>query len=396
MTYVIFENQGEIDERAITVMGASVKTDAAIGYFGTGLKFSIACILRHCCDIEIYKGNKKLKFKSKKTAIRGTDFDLIVMNRKELSFTTQLGRDWKLWQAFRELHSNCLDEGGKTYLSDTSPEPEAGKTIIVVSGEDFIQEYRNMDKIFISKEASPLEVNSRCEIYEGNGIFYRGVRVRENSNALRRYNIKDRIDLTEDRTAKYDFQVNRVIAYTISQSHNERYIEVCCTANHSDCLEGQVDLSEVSNKPSDTYMKVVEWLIKNKPTDLNDDAKTLYEKFSPKIEPDPIQINDIEKAQLDKALALCDRLGFPARRYPIDVYETLGRGTLAAAHTHQEGRNIMLSKEIFSKGVMTLARGLIEEYIHLQYGYDDYSQEMQNFIFDRMVSFGMQSIGEVA
>lgn len=396
MTYVIFENDGEIDKRAITVLGASVKEGSAIGYFGTGLKFSIACLLRNDCLVKISSGDEELNFNATSQKIRGSDFDIVCMNEQELSFTTQLGRDWKLWQAFRELHSNCLDEGGKTYLSNVLPQPQGGKTIIAVSGEDFIKEYENMDNIFISKELHQVESNDKCDVYEGNGIFYRGVRVMEQSNALRRYNIKEKIDLTEDRTVKYDFQVNRVVAYTISQSSDERYIEACCTSKYGDCLEGRVCLDEVSSKPSDTYMKVVEWLQKNKMADLRSDAKKLYEKFAPKIEPDAVQINDIEKAQLEKALIFCDKLGFPARKYPIDVYETLGTGVLAAAHTHQEGRNIMLSKEIFSKGVMTLTRGLIEEYIHLQYGHDDYSQEMQNFIFDRMVSFGMQSIGEVA
>lgn len=396
MTYVIFENKGEIDERAITIMGASIKSDTSIGYFGTGLKFSISTILRHGCGIEILKGKKTIKFKIKKTKIRDRDFDVIVMGQKELSFTTQLGRDWKLWQAFRELHSNCLDEGGKTYLSQKIPDPKDGFTIIAVSGNDFVKEYENMDKIFISDNENIIEANKKCEIYEGNGIFFRGVRVREDSNALRKYNILDKIDLTEDRTAKYEFQVNRVIAHAISQSNDQRYIEACCTANYSDCLEGQVDLAAVSQKPSDCFMSVVEWLSKNRPADLNNNAKKLYEKFSPKLEPIPLQINDLEKAQLEKALSYCDRIGFPARRYPIDVYETLGRGTLAAAHTHSGGRNIMLSREIFSKGIVVLTRGLVEEYIHLQYGYDDYSQEMQNFIFDKMVGFAMQSIGEVA
>ena len=396
MTYVIFENYGEIDKRAMTVLGASVKGDSAIGYFGTGLKFSIACLLRNGCEISVYSGAEKLKFDSVPQKIRGKDFSIVCMNGQELSYTTQLGRDWKLWQAFRELHSNCLDEGGKTYISETIPDAETGKTVIAVRGDDFVDEYNNMDKIFISKDDYPLEKNDKCEVFEGSGVFYRGVRVKENVDALRRYNILHSIDLTEDRTAKYDFQVNRIVAYSVSQSNDRQYIEAVCTADYSDCMEGKVDLSEVSDKPSVAYMETVKWLIENKPVDLNGDAKKLYEKFSPKIEPNVLTLNQIEQAQLDKALTLCDKLGFPARKYPISVYETLGNGCLAAAHEHSGGRYIMLSKEIFSKGVMTLTRGLIEEYIHLHYGYDDYCLEMQNFIFDKMVHYGMQSIGEVA
>ena len=45
---IIFTNQGEIDIRAVTTFGVSVKNDnSAIGMFGTGLKYAIAIILRH-------------------------------------------------------------------------------------------------------------------------------------------------------------------------------------------------------------------------------------------------------------------------------------------------------------------------------------------------------------
>jgi len=396
MTYVIFENNNEIDKTAITTMGVSVKNnDTSIGYFGTGLKFSIACLLRNNCSVSIASGEDLLNFTSESKEIRGSDFNIVLMNGHELGFTTLLGRDWELWQSFRELYSNCLDEEGRTYLSDTIPKPQKGKTIISVEGSDFIKEYENMDMVFISKDEEPLESNNVCEVYKGQGVFYRGVRVMEQVSSLMRYNVLNKIDLTEDRTARYTFQVYRAIASAIAKSNDVMFIEKAVTSGYNDCIEGRVSLEDVLDKPSDAYMNTVESLIKSKITDLNDDAKTLYERFAPKIEPTPIEVSDIEQQQLLKALSLCKRLGFPADTFPIDVYETLGDHALAAAHTHKDGKNIMLSKEIFSKGVMTLTRGLIEKYIHLQYGYDDYTLEMQNFIFDKMTHFGMQSIGEV-
>lgn len=397
MTYVIFKNDGVIDRRAITIMGVSSKdTPNAIGYFGTGLKFSIATLLRNGCTVHISAGNDILRFEHKRQKIRNDDFDVIYMNDVELAFTTQLGRDWKMWQAFRELYSNCLDEGGEIYLSDDIPAADGGRTIIAVSGGDFIEQYHARNNIFIAKDERPLEKFDLAEIYEGRGIYYRGVKVKEQVVTLRKYNILSKIDLTEDRTAKYDFQLKEAIACTVAKSSDRMLIERVATAEYNDCFEGEINFDCVSEKPSAEFMDVVGWLAKNKMSDLNDDARKLYERFSPKVEIQSVEISETEKAQLGRALDLCKKLGFPASNYHIDIYETLGDGVLALAEQTSHGKRIILSREIFSKGIMCLTRGLIEEYIHLQYGYNDCTRQMQNFIFDKMTHFGMQAIGEVA
>lgn len=51
---VIFENPGEIDPRMISTFGVNVKeNDSAIGFFGTGLKYAIAILLRNHHRISI-------------------------------------------------------------------------------------------------------------------------------------------------------------------------------------------------------------------------------------------------------------------------------------------------------------------------------------------------------
>lgn len=56
-TQVIFRNKGIIDPRSITTFGVSSKdSESAIGYFGTGLKYAIAILLREGCKIDIYTG----------------------------------------------------------------------------------------------------------------------------------------------------------------------------------------------------------------------------------------------------------------------------------------------------------------------------------------------------
>ena len=54
---VVFENTGEIDILSISSFGVSVKEgDSPIGFFGTGLKYAIAVLLRHNQKITAYCG----------------------------------------------------------------------------------------------------------------------------------------------------------------------------------------------------------------------------------------------------------------------------------------------------------------------------------------------------
>lgn len=67
---IIFENSGEIDPQLISLIGVNVKeSESAIGYFGTGLKYAIACLARwgeviiHISNnLEIYEGESNRIF----------------------------------------------------------------------------------------------------------------------------------------------------------------------------------------------------------------------------------------------------------------------------------------------------------------------------------------------
>ena len=57
MTYVIFENPGTLDPRALTIMGLNAKENTnPIGYFGTGFKYGVAIALRDNCNVLIQDG----------------------------------------------------------------------------------------------------------------------------------------------------------------------------------------------------------------------------------------------------------------------------------------------------------------------------------------------------
>lgn len=105
---IVFQNKGLIDLRALKTFGVSVKDcPGAIGYFGTGLKYAVAILLREGCEVTLYRGRKAYKFTATSRKIRDQEFAIVSINGEEMGFTTALGKDWELW-----VNDNHRDRGG--------------------------------------------------------------------------------------------------------------------------------------------------------------------------------------------------------------------------------------------------------------------------------------------
>jgi hypothetical protein len=93
--FVVFRNRGLIDVRAITTFGVSAKDPCnsnPIGYFGTGLKYAIAVLLRNDIPITIHSGLDTYAFEARRDVIRSKTFDMVYMNDSPIGFTTDLGK----------------------------------------------------------------------------------------------------------------------------------------------------------------------------------------------------------------------------------------------------------------------------------------------------------------
>lgn len=207
---VLFSNPGVIDLACITTFGVNVKEgDNPIGQFGTGLKYAIAILLRHGHTITLNAGGTLYFFSTTPKVIRGKTFDVVTMRQEshieevELGFTTDLGWHWELWMSFRELYSNCMDEGGECRISQTHDLYGQGKTVFMVDGAAFEAIAREKDTVFLKSE--PIYIADSLEVNEGETpfVFNQGIRVAEFDKPLTHtYNLKDKISLTEDRTMK--------------------------------------------------------------------------------------------------------------------------------------------------------------------------------------------------
>lgn len=275
---IVFENNGELDMRALTVFGMSAKpkTDSPIGYFGTGLKYAIAVLVRNGCPVTIFVGKKKYSFYVKNENFRGSEYGTIcytrdgmmgAFDRDTLPFTTEHGKNWELWQAFRELESNTRDEQGRSFQApkDDIIEGEPGKTKIVVVGDKFAEEWFKMDKVFLPNGISVRkDASDFVQVLNqpSDHIYYRGLRVMDLKKPSHyTYNILERIDLTEDRTVKYPHEVQSIVGRWVATKANEQQISIVVglqkPANEDKFWESKLDLDYVYSSPSETFLTVM-------------------------------------------------------------------------------------------------------------------------------------------
>lgn len=250
---ITFYNEAPLPLECITTFGVSVKqTDSPIGYFGTGLKYAIAVLLREGCALEIATGGEVYEFEVRQEEVRGKTFEFIYMLGKtgstleRLPFTTELGKNWKLWQAYRELWSNCKDEGGLVLTIDCQKLPG---TYIVVEGLDEIHEERT--EFLLQGDA--FQVMGDVEIHHQPGIFYKGIRVAE-LGSFYGYNLKGHLSLTEDRTVSQFDAEWEIVKALVSTTNIDAILTVLSV--EGDYLEGRLNFQKY-HSPSETFMQFV-------------------------------------------------------------------------------------------------------------------------------------------
>lgn len=377
MGTVYFCNKEPIDLNAIAVMGVSVKSgDNPIGYFGTGLKFAIATLLRSGHRVTLYRVGEKISFSADAETIRGETFQRVRMGDEPLGFTTQLGRNWEPWQAYRELYSNCLDEAGK--IADDRPEGSWG-TVFEIEGEPIAHCHMKRREIFLASE--PAFSDGECEIHHGHNAcaFYRGVRAHRHQNAaLFTYNILDAVELTEDRTVKNGYMVPYYAARAISASNDEELIETAIMAPRG-AFEADLNYEGHCGKPSRTFMDVCFRLRQN--AHVNRSAIKLWEKHSDvRLSFTEVVLDEFEERQIEGALALVRRLGADVRRDDFMVVDGLGRSIYGMVRRNQ----ILIAKAALDMGVRFTASTLYEEWLHKTEGLADESRALQNLLFEKL------------
>ena len=270
---VVFETPGPIDIRAFTCHGVNTKpnSDNPIGFFGTGLKYVVAVLARLGIPLLVVGDDEVWHFYRKKAQFRDKDFDFVRLKRdrvhgrssyEELSYTTEYGKNWLLWQVFRELHSNTLDEGGRTFaLKDLEElDRKPGHTYIVVTGEEFAEEFDQRDKTFLPDGLRVVNVSQGIQILDrpSDHLYYRGMRVYDlNKPSALTYNFLSGVNLTEDRTAGNYASMLTMIASKILSSEERLVVDKVVRAEGG-TMEADLSFTYHSTEPSETFQRAVE------------------------------------------------------------------------------------------------------------------------------------------
>lgn len=269
----------------ITTFGVSAKeTDNPIGYFGTGLKYALAVLMREGCTVSIAicdDDNTKYYYtiSTEKRAIRNKSFDIVYMNDLALPFTIDLGRNWELWQAYRELYSNTIDEDGEIIKTDSPFVPYG--TIIKVDGLDKIHDDRCE---FLLDTEVKYQLNDTVEVHEpedkdNTAIFYHGIKVLD-TKARYNYNFTGHMSLTEDRTVSQwdtEYEISRAIVKSKDIDHLTAMLTI---DKNKDYFESKIRYQDYIS-PSVEFMKLASEL------ELASSAKDYFyshrAKYIPKI-----------------------------------------------------------------------------------------------------------------
>lgn len=397
---IIFSNDGEANIQALTILGVSAKVgENRIGRFGTGWANAVSILLRYGQEVIMTIGTDKYEFGTVFADIRDSQFQIVTMkknNRKaqHLGFTTRYGLNWTLADAYRELYCNAQDEDG-TVESGSGyglTKGLAGKTMVMVKGEAFEQVHKERDNIILNKSKKELLFsNDEIEIFRGEapGLFYQGVRVSKDQTRFT-YNIKKYIELSEDRTIKYMSDANYIIMDAVTAMDNQSLVEGIISAKSDH--EGTLPFHYCYSEPSETFKNAVK--VTRKEGSCNAHALELYYKKVADISEiyNVFTLNATQQAQWDRAinfLKVADLIPH-IDKFELVFVDNFNRNQWGEAFKNK----LVIGKASFEEGTKKLAAVIFEEYIHLQEKLADCTRDMQNYLFNTVMTMVEVATGD--
>ncbi len=386
---IVFKNEGILDINSIITFGVSVKEkESAIGFFGTGLKYAIAVLLRNGCNISIKSGKEVYNFGTEELIVRGKSFPVITMNGDQLSFTTEYGKTWELWQAARELYSNCLDEGGVVTeeIDDSFP-----GTQVIVMGESFDLVWKERHTFLLS--APVLWANDKLEVCEGPSeyAYYQGIRAYTlPTRAKFTYNLKTHQKLTEDRALANWWGAQFELTWALASCDNREILESVIINNPEDgedWLEAGFSFDNLHTGAA--LNELVGFHIRNKTEGLN---KTLLKEAMNRslLESTPEEyahnLSQEDVTTIKDAIEMVLRAGFDTTTYTIGVVESLGEGETSWAAEDK----IYVSRLAMDAGAKKVAAIILLSILKIENGLYTESAEMQEYLLDLVIKLAMR------
>lgn len=425
--YIKIENKGEMDVNALLLMGATNKKgdDSMIGYFGSGLKYSIAVLLKFGISFHIFAGEKEIKVTTTQKDFRGNKIDVIKINNRLTSMTTEMGPDWKAWFAVREIYCNAIDEGEYNLGIAGEPVGEKGKTIFFIEfSEELEHLFSNWDKYFSDKRKD-LIIDSeehRTKMFNGsrgdgeNLVIYRkGIQCYyEKKKCLYHYDL-GWVEINESRilTSIWDFKFHlpKVIALIADRGVIKNIFD-----NYKDTFEEGLEWGYARS-----FNK--EWL------DVIDGRTLVIDKFAGHYQEEiasnpreflvlPIGIVDSLGDYFGKKITIMGssnaydsgvkikmttkqeervksaleflKSGDIEIKAPVVIYDFKDEQTLGEAKNGE----IRLSQKVFDMGKRLIVATVLEEASHLDSGKGDKTRAFQDYLFNKLINLLEDKVGE--
>jgi hypothetical protein len=378
---VTFANRNALDIEAVSLLGVNVKvTSNPFGFFGTGLKFAIAVLLRTGHRIEIYVNGKLHVLSLTEKPVRGVNFQVVTIDGKELGYTTEMGKMWPVWKAYRELSCNAMDEVDP-YVGFAEIHPDDMCTVIRVYGSEIEQCHIDRAKYFCETKVIQ-RVGDYGEIREGKSksIFYRGVAVHDLPTETEfTYNLLAPISLTEDRTMANSYTLPAKIGMIIAGVEDYGVIEKALM--NKSAFEWSAEFGAVQY-PSDAFMRCVETHKTN--WDFNNSAKQYWQEQQPKEDPyKRLSLDELDEKTLREAHEIVKWSDdtYNLKLEDVIVVGFLGEGILGM---YREGK-IYVSRTAFNLGPTIVAGTLYEEWLHRDRAMADESRSLQNHLLNQLM-----------
>lgn len=411
MKYLKLQNNGLLDLRLLSLMGGTTKAndEFKIGQWGSGLKYTLAYLLKNNIDFKIYIGEKLVNITTEIESIRDEDFEIICIDGKRTSVTTQMGGNaWLPWMIVRELWCNALDEGGEVKeITDAPMGKEDTTTFFIQVTPDIKEVWDNWSNYFIHEQV-PMSENDRFKIYAGGNairLYKQGVLIYEDKTqkSLFAYDIRN-ADINELR--EFRGTVAAQMTYALAKA-NTKVIEYYLENISEAFYEGDMDY-EWFVKFSDDWTKTLgnTKLIHKKAVEtimargLEIDTtaclivpervyKFLTKQFvgigALRLAENVNEFYEIYDAEIEnrikQGLAILESCGYFIHPELKFVYGVFGDKRVWAK-VNTDTKEIFISEGIRDKSLFDVVTTIVEENEHFNTGLSDHTREFQQHFID--------------
>lgn len=411
MKYLKIQNRGVLDIRLVALMGGTTKSKDKfkIGQFGTGLKYSLAYLLRNNIDFHIFVGESEVKITTITENIANEDFDIIHIDGVRTSITTNMGDDWKAWMIIREIWCNALDEGG--VLKEETDELKGcvnATTFYIQITPEFRSVLDEWNVHFIH-ESQPMESNDKFAVYpnttDKTRLYKNGVLIKTyRQHSVFHYDIKD-ADINELReyTGSQNWDIGQIL-----NKCSSRTIEYLIENVKDESVESDINFDWTYEKMGDGWKDAIGEAsiiteksvdnLKSKGVEIDTSKmvvvpENFYKQLNKQFKGmsalrtasklnEFFEIHDESMLLLiNKAITILESCNYDINPELKIITGIFGDKNVLGS-INFDNKEIFISSELKKKSMFDMVTTLVEEYEHFNTGFEDCTRSFQQHFID--------------